>query len=47
VKRLCTHAVWIDKGRLRAHGSTGEVLAAYSASLHHASPTLSRATVEL
>jgi lipopolysaccharide transport system ATP-binding protein len=30
VKRLCTHAIWLDQGRLVANGKPGEILQSYA-----------------
>ncbi len=29
LRELCTTALWMDEGRIRAHGSLDEVLASY------------------
>ena len=35
IRQLCTHAVWLDKGRLRMKGKVIEVLKAYEESYEH------------
>ena len=45
VRHLCTHALWLDKGRIRSFGETELVLAAYEAHVRlqdQASPTEER-----
>jgi len=32
IRRLCRHCVWLDSGKIRAAGNTGEVVTAYEAS---------------
>ncbi len=33
VKKLCTHAIWLDKGRLVMEGPVDEVIAEYEKSI--------------
>jgi lipopolysaccharide transport system ATP-binding protein len=35
ISSLCTRAIWLDQGRLRAHGAVDEVVDAYMHSLEH------------
>jgi ABC-type polysaccharide/polyol phosphate transport system ATPase subunit len=42
IRKLCERCVWIDSGRIRAIGPTGEVLAAYESSFRDPSTALSR-----
>jgi ABC-type polysaccharide/polyol phosphate transport system ATPase subunit len=36
IQDLCTAAAWLDRGKLRMTGNAKDVVAAYTASLHHA-----------
>jgi ABC-type polysaccharide/polyol phosphate transport system ATPase subunit len=42
IRRLCTRAVWLDGGRVRADGAVGETLSRYEAAVLDGTETLTR-----
>jgi len=45
LRAVCTHTLWLEKGRVRAYGKAGEILDAYESEVGEADPEIDESEV--